>query len=141
MIEDGIELIENPSTTNYKQYEKFYEEVSRYMNNNDIINGSINDNDISFGFELGLTYRWLAGDIVNTMNKELRYNILSTYAKRFIGLEAGMQIKFGSITAGIQGYWLTTNLFRTSDSVPGVTKGQISAGFSISGPIFQGFID
>jgi len=104
---------------------------------NDIINAELNENEISFGIELGLALRWIAGDIADDSNESHREKLVGTTTKHFPGFEGGMQIQFGSIIAGIQGYWLFD--LAKSDFVPGLSRGQISAGFSISGPIFQGY--
>jgi len=66
----------------------------------DVLNGHINENEISFGFESGVSFRWVAGNLTG----ENRKNLIGTAAKYFPGFEAGMQIKFGSIIAGLNGY-------------------------------------
>lgn len=104
----------------------------------DIMNAVLDKNEIAFGFEMGLAYRWIAGDIASKLNNEIRQNLLGSKTRHFPGFQAGMQIQCGSLIAGIHGYWLFN--LRSSEYIPGVTKGQLSAAFTISGPIFEGII-
>jgi hypothetical protein len=101
----------------------------------DLVNGYVGQNYVSLKIEVGLSLRWLTGDVAFVEEHELIEN-LGTRIRHFIGFEGGMQISFGRVTGAIQVYWMR-GLTGRADAV-GLTEGQIVGGLSVAGDIFRG---
>jgi hypothetical protein len=105
----------------------------------DVANGQLGDeptNRIRLSIEAGPSMRIVGGDVSAGARDGLRTEVLGTTQTKFAGLELGMQIEFGIVTAGFQ-FYLYDDFKRHTD-VRGITGGQFVAGFSIGGPIVGG---
>jgi hypothetical protein len=83
--------------------------------------------------DIGLAWRTLGGDIVEGSNETQLTNMLGSSKKNRVGLEIALTLQVNSLTAGFTYY-----LF--GGDVPGFSKGQVVAGFSISTPLIKGAI-
>lgn len=103
----------------------------------DLANGYVGDNYVALRLEAGGAMRWMTGDIVDSTANVFRKQNLGTQKRHFAGIEGGMQISFGRVTAATQVYYLRT-VGRLKSQVRGLTRGQIVAGLSVAGDIFRG---
>lgn len=81
--------------------------------------------------DFGLAWRTLGGDIVNEANRAVLENVLNSAAKNRLGLEIGVALQVNDLRAG-----LTYYLF--GGRVPGLSRGQVVAGFSVAVPLIKG---
>jgi len=99
---------------------------------NDIIQSTKGSNTVGLGFDVGLSYRGIYGDISNS--ESIYQKAIGSTGRHFIGLEGGLEIKFNKITAGLRGYALLNN---KGDNVDGITSFQITGGITITGAFYQ----
>ncbi|WP_432328154.1 hypothetical protein ACRQ5D_34310 [Mucilaginibacter sp. P25] len=97
-----------------------------------IINGTIGNTGVEGGYELGISGRWIEGDVRNLLQTEdgtKQYlNVFPSKRDHFLGFEGGFSLSFGQITAGLQAYYLFP---KSGESVDGLSGLQITAGISI----------
>ena len=93
-------------------------------------------NRAALTIEAGPSIRVIGGDVSGHAEDSLRVELLNSPSRVLGGLELGMQIEFGLVTAGFQFYLYKD--FTHHKAIKGVTGGQLVAGFSIGGPIFSG---
>lgn len=84
--------------------------------------------------DLGLAWRTLGGDIVSRANQDVLENLFNSDAKNRLGLEIGVALQVNDLKAG-----LTYYLF--GGSVPGLSRGQVVAGFSVAVPLIKGALN
>jgi hypothetical protein len=84
--------------------------------------------------DLGLAWRTLGGDIADVTNEDVLIDLFDSAAKNRLGLEAGLALQLNDLKAG-----LTYYLF--GGSVPGLSRGQVVAGFSVAVPLISGALD
>lgn len=94
-------------------------------------------NVLNFGFEGGLTYRGVYGNILT--NDLFLEEVFGSKGNQYWGAEMGIYIQFNNITAAIQGYLLYD--IEGQQKVEGITSFQITGGISISGSIFNDKIE
>lgn len=94
--------------------------------------GSDKDIDFKFGINLGLFSRLIRGDIAEAKNDDHRLHMLGTATKSFFGGEAGIEVRFNSITASATVPWVWS-----SDEVDGLTNTQLVIGLAIQGNLVQ----
>lgn len=97
--------------------------------------GDVGGNQVGLKVEFGPSVRWLEGD-VRSRSVELQEELLKTSGTVFPGLEAGVQISFGSVSGAAQLY----RLWDPDDGVrvDGLTGLQLVAGLGVTGQIFGG---
>ncbi len=86
-------------------------------------------NTVAIGFEAGLSYRKLSGDIAD--DEPLRRALLGTGTRNFGGFEVGASVVINKLTAAIQGHWLLPA------HVPGVSHFQVTTGLSLQSDLFS----
>lgn len=101
----------------------------------DFINREINSNRIIVRFNLGIAARGVLGDITGAENKRFREKVLGTDKRNFFGGEAGLTIQINSVKAFFN--YLYLRPLETNDKVPGLTQGQVLAGFTIQANIIE----
>jgi hypothetical protein len=101
----------------------------------DFINREIANNRIIVRLDAGIVSRGILGDISGTENEEFRKGVLGTDKRNFYGIEAGLTIQINSVKAFFN--YLYLRPLETSDKVPGLTDGQVLAGFTIQANIME----
>jgi hypothetical protein len=81
--------------------------------------------------DVGVSWRTLGGDIVDKQNNQQLVNILGSNDKDRFGLEIALTLQVNDLKAGFTYY-------RFGGEVPGFSKGQVVAGFSVSTAIVSG---
>jgi hypothetical protein len=81
--------------------------------------------------DVGVSWRTLGGDIVDKQHNQQLVNILGSNDKDRFGLEIALTLQVNDLKAGFTYY-------RFGGEVPGFSKGQVVAGFSVSTAIVSG---
>lgn len=89
-------------------------------------------NPVGAVFDIGLAARAIGGDIASDFNEDRLNGAIPGGGKIHIGLELGLQLQINGAKAS-----LTYYAFWGKD-VPGLTRGQVVAGFSVQSPLFKG---
>lgn len=84
--------------------------------------------------DFGLAWRTLGGDIANEANAPILENLFASRSKDRLGLEIGVALQVNDLKAGLTYY-------RFGGSVPGLSRGQVVAGFSVAVPLIQGSLN
>ncbi len=90
-------------------------------------------NEVAVYLDLGLALRTIGGDIASTANDALRTRLLGSDKSLRAGLELGLGIQVNGLKAGLTFYGF-------GGEVPGLSDGQVIAGFAVQTPIFQGVL-
>ena len=89
-------------------------------------------NPVGAVFDIGVAARAIGGDIASDFNEDRLNAAIPGGGKVHIGLELGLQLQINGAKAS-----LTYYAFWGKD-VPGLTRGQVVAGFSVQSPLFKG---
>jgi hypothetical protein len=96
-----------------------------------LINGLVGNSPVGIDWELGLSGRWLGGDVRNLLLSDegtAQYlAIFPTKKDIFIGPETGFSLNFGEVTGSFQAYYL----FKGDKPIDGLTGLQVTAGLSV----------
>jgi len=93
---------------------------------------TLNGKPVSAGLVLGFSRRLIHGDIAGESHALQREAILGTSKESFSGFEAGLELQFGQITGGVTFY-----SFPRAATVPGFSRGQVVAGFSLRSNVLE----
>ena len=97
-----------------------------------LIDPSDKETPVGALLDVGVALRAIGGDIASSGNHDKLATAIPGAAKVHVGLELGLQLHVSGAKAS-----LTYYAFRGKD-VPGLTRGQVVAGFSVQSPLFQG---
>jgi len=97
-----------------------------------LINEMINAKPVAAGFVFGYSRRLIHGDIAGESHALQRQAILGTTKESFSGFEAGLELQFAQISGGVTFY-----SFPRAATVPGFSRGQVVAGFSIRSNVLE----
>jgi len=97
-----------------------------------LINETINEKPVAAGFVFGFSRRLIHGDIAGESHGLQRQAILGTSKDSFSGYEAGLELQFAQISGGVTFY-----SFPRAATVPGFSRGQVVAGFSIRSNVLE----
>jgi hypothetical protein len=97
-----------------------------------MISETLNDKPIVAGFVFGFSRRLIHGDIAGESHNLQREAILGTNKESFSGYEAGLELQFAQISGGVTFY-----SFPRAATVPGFSRGQVVAGFSIRSNVLE----
>lgn len=84
--------------------------------------------------DVGLAWRTLGGDVVSRANQDVLENLFNSDAKNRLGLEIGVALQVNDLKAGLTYYLFGGN-------VPGLSRGQVVAGFSVAAPLIKGALN
>jgi hypothetical protein len=82
-------------------------------------------------FDIGIAWRGLGGDLVTDGTGSAKQIFLGTSNAPNIGLELGLTLQVNDLRAGFTYYYF-------GGRVPGLSKGQVVAGFSVSSALVSG---
>lgn len=97
-----------------------------------LVDEVINSKPVAAGLVFGFSRRLIHGDIAGESHALQRQAILGTTKESFSGYEAGLELQFGQISGGVTFY-----SFPRSATVPGFSRGQVVAGFSIRSNVLE----
>jgi hypothetical protein len=82
--------------------------------------------------DFGGAVRGIAGDVAQSSNDEVRRTIIGERNKRtWVGVEAGIAIQLNGLKAGL-------TLYAFPGEIPGLSDGQVTAGFSVQSSLLSG---
>jgi hypothetical protein len=97
-----------------------------------LVDETINAKPVGAGLVFGYSRRLIHGDIAGESHSLQRTAILGTSKESFSGYEAGLELQFGQISGGVTFY-----SFPRAATVPGFSRGQVVAGFSIRSNVLE----
>lgn len=83
--------------------------------------------------DLGLALRGIGGDIAQSANDSLRTRLIGSDKRTKVGLEIGVALQVNGIKAGLTYYSFP-------GEIPGLSDGQVIAGFSVQSSFLSGKI-
>lgn len=92
-----------------------------------------NSNTVAVYLDVGLAFRTIGGDVASTANDAVRESLLGTTKRQRLGVEVGLGIQVNGVKAGLTFYGF-------HGEIPGLSDGQVVAGFSVQSAIFKGFM-
>lgn len=101
--------------------------------------GTENENPVGALLDAGFALRAIGGDIASEANSDRLDAAIPGAGKVRIGLELGLQLHIRGAKASLT-YYAFGGSILGGDDVPGLTRGQVVAGFSVQSPLFQGFL-
>lgn len=93
-----------------------------------LVDPSWTDRDVAVTGEIGITLRWLQGDVANDELADFKTATLGVDDERWWGPEIGFTIQVKDVVAGLTYYFFDTD-------VPGFSDGQVAAGVSLKAAI------
>ncbi|MCI0433850.1 MAG: hypothetical protein L0271_09370 [Gemmatimonadetes bacterium] len=90
-------------------------------------------NEVAVFLDLGFVFRTIGGDIASVANDEVRTRLLNSSTRPRAGVEVGLGIQVNGLKAGMTFYGF-------AGEVPGLTDGQVVAGFSVQTTLFKGVL-
>ena len=97
-----------------------------------VINETINTKPVAAGLVFGFSRRLIHGNIAGESHELQRQAILGTTKESFSGYEAGLELQFAQVSGGVTFY-----SFPRAATVPGFSRGQVVAGFSIRSNVLE----
>lgn len=83
--------------------------------------------------DVGVAVRGIAGDIAQSANDSVRSFLLNGDQRTRVGVEVGLALQLNGLKAGL-------TLYAFPGEVPGLSDGQVIAGFSVQSPLLSGKI-
>jgi hypothetical protein len=97
-----------------------------------LISESFDEKPVAAGIVFGFSRRLIHGDIAGESHDLQRQAMLGTSKESFSGYEAGLELQFAQISGGVTFY-----SFPRAATVPGFSRGQVIAGFSIRSNVLE----
>ena len=111
----------------YCQFVNHYEEALKDNDGKDTREERL----LAVMLDAGLAIRAIAGDVTHEANDTLRIRILGTDKRTQWGIEVGVSIQYNGLKAGLTYY-------RFPRQIPGFSRGQVVAGFSVETALAKG---
>lgn len=93
----------------------------------------VDANQVSVFADLGIAFRTIGGDIARTGNDDVRRRLILTSTRPRAGVEVGLGIQVNGLKAGLTFYGF-------GGEVPGLSDGQVVAGFAVQTTLFKGVL-
>ncbi len=97
-----------------------------------LIDEAFDEKPVAAGIVFGFSRRLIHGDIAGESHDLQRQAILGTSKESFSGYETGLELQFAQISGGVTFY-----SFPRAATVPGFSRGQVVAGFSIRSNVLE----
>jgi hypothetical protein len=91
------------------------------------------DNHVAAYLEVGPSFRTMGGEIAESQNEAVRLALLGTTERPQWGVEASLGLEVNGFKAGL-------TLYNFPGDIPGMTDGQVVAGFSVQTALLRGFL-
>ena len=97
-----------------------------------LISEAFDEKPVAAGIVFGFSRRLVHGDIAGESHDLQRQAILGTSKESFSGYETGLELQFAQVSGGVTFY-----SFPRAATVPGFSRGQVVAGFSIRSNVLE----
>jgi len=97
-----------------------------------LISQTFDEKPVAAGLVFGFSRRLIHGDVAGESHALQRQAMLGTSKESFSGYEAGLELQFAQISGGVTFY-----SFPRAATVPGFSRGQVVAGFSIRSNVLE----